>query len=326
MNLNDDEKRMLHGEQGVTVQKAMEFLVDIGEATGAEEMVVISYAHIMAYEMADALYELTSELTKGVKVKIPTTTHAVSLNLERIKDMRLSELVMEEARKTLARLQQLHQRLGAIPTYTCLPYFFYHLRFGEHVAFTDSQVVPVANSWFGIRTNMETPASAIASAITGKTPKCGMHLSEHRLGRVLIEISPELEAEKFDYADYGAISFWAGKIRINGLPAIPVYKGLSPRVTLGKAKYMSLPHTWHSGMTMFHIAGVTPEAPTVEAGFGGKRPEAKFVFGKREMKEAYQELTSAAEEKVEVVCLGCPHCTLQELADIAKLLSGRKIH
>ena len=44
------------------------------------------------------------------------------------------------------------------------------------------------------------------------------------------------------------------------------------------------------------------------------------------MKETYQELTSAVDEKVDVVCLGCPHCTVRELAYIAKLINGKKIH
>jgi len=136
---------------------------------------------------------------------------------------------------------------------------------------------------------METGLTSIMCAITGKTPNCGLHLTENRLGTVLIEVASELDADNFDYADYGAIAYWSGKILVDGLPALPVYKGLSPRVTLDHIKNMSLAHGWHSGVSMFHVVGVTPEAPTVEAAFGGKKPAAKFVFGKKEMQEACAE-------------------------------------
>jgi len=326
MNLNGDEKRMLHGEQGTAIQKAMEFLVAIGEGNGAEEMVDISSAHLLTLVDKGAPYELTRELTKGVKVRVPTTTHARAFDVDRVKDMGMSDSAIEENKHIISQVDQLYHDLGTIPTYTCFPYSWHNLRLGDHVAFTDTLVVQMVNAWFGARTNMETPVSTVASAITGKTPKYGMHLVENRLGRVLIEVSAELEADNFDYADYGALSFWAGKIMANGLPAIPVYQGLSPRATIISAKNMTLSHTWNSGMSMFHMVGITPEAPTVEAAFGGRKPAAKFTFGKNEMKEAYQGLTTATEEKVDVVCLTCPNCTLQEIVNIASMLHGRKIH
>jgi predicted aconitase len=326
MNLSDEEKMMLHGKQGEVIQKAMEFLVAIGEGNGAEEMVDISSAHLLTLVDTGVLYELTRKFTTGVKVRVPTTTHSRAFDLDRVKDMGMSNPAIEENRGIISQVDQFYHDLGTIPSYTCFPYPWYNLRLGEHVSFTDSLVVQLVNAWFGARTNMETPLSAIASAITGKTPKYGMHLTENRLGRVLIEITPELEASNFDHADYGALSFWAGKIRINRMPAIPVYKSLSPRTTISEAKNMCLSHTWNSGMSMFHIVGVTPEAPTVEAAFGGRKPEAKFTFGKKELKEAYQGLTLATDEKVDVVCIGCPNCTLKEMFDIAKMLEGKKIH
>jgi predicted aconitase len=139
-------------------------------------------------------------------------------------------------------------------------------------------------------------------------------------------MSPELDVENFDYADYGAVAYWTGKILVNGVPVLPVYEGLTPLLTIDHLKNMSLSHGWNSGVNMFHVVGVTPEAPTVDAAFGGKKPVAKIVLGKKEVKKAYEELTSATEEKVDMVRLGCPHCGIQELAYIAKLLNGRKVH
>ena len=326
MNLNDNEKRMLYGEQGIGIQKAMEFLVTIGDGNGAEEMVDISSAHLLTLVDKSVPYELTSELTKRVKVRVPTTTHARAFDIDSIKDMGMPDSAIEENRDIIREVDQLYHDLGTIPTYTCFPYSWHNLRLGDHVAFTDTLVVQMVNAWFGARTNMETPISAVASAITGKTPKYGMHLAGNRLGKILIEVSANLEADNFDYADYGALSFWAGKLSVNGLPAIPVYQGLSPRATIISAKNMTLSHTWNSGMSMFHMVGITPEAPTVEAALGGRKPVEKFTFGKNEMEEAYRGLTTATEEKVDVVCLTCPNCTLEEMVNIAGMLHGKKIH
>ena len=41
MYLNDEEKRILDGEAGYIAQKCMKFLVDYGEAAGAERLVDI---------------------------------------------------------------------------------------------------------------------------------------------------------------------------------------------------------------------------------------------------------------------------------------------
>jgi predicted aconitase len=77
---------------------------------------------------------------------------------------------------------------------------------------------------------------------------------------------------------------------------------------------------------MYHIVGVTPEAWTAEAAFQGGKPEETFVYGKKERKEVFEELSIAMDSKVDLVAIGCPHCTLQELADIARLLVGKKVH
>jgi predicted aconitase len=329
MKLRDEEKRMLGGERGPTIQKAMQYLVDIGEGNGAEEMVDISRAHVLTVWGAPHwLPEVLRELTDGEKVRVPTTTHSKPVCLQHAQRMGMSEPAIEETSKYISDMEQLFNDIGAIPTYTCLPDPWHHLKLGDHVAFTDTLVVPLANAWFGARTNMESPLSAVICAITGKTPKYGMHLAENRVGEVLVEVAPELKAENFDNADYGALSYWAGKIRVDGVSVLPVYNGLSPRFSLTNAKNMCLSLTWNSKADMFHVVGVTPEAPTIEAALGGRevKSEARLVFGRRELKAAYEELTSATEKKVDVVSIGCPHCTLEEIIEVARLIDGRKIH
>ena len=327
MKLRDDEKRMLDGEEGHTIQKAMELLVKIGDAHGAEDMLDISYAHIESGELERVLYNLVSDFTKGVRVRVPTGTMPLVPNPYYLEAMKIPAQVVEDIKKPTARILDLHNQLGAMCTYSCFPFFVYPLRLGEHMAWTETQVTPFANSWFGARTNLQACISAVASAVTGKTPNYGLHLTENRLGTGLIEVDPKLKPENFDYADYAALSYWAGVIMVNYEPVIPVYNGLSPKATTySKVKGMCAPNVWNSGMPMFHVVGVTPEAYTIEAAFGGRKPSVTVQFGKKEMVSAYEELSTATDRKVDVVTIGCPHCSIKELEDIARLLNGRKVH
>jgi predicted aconitase len=322
MYLNKDERKMLDGSYGAVIEKAMMLLVNVGEAYEAQRMIGITRAHIMALEITEELFKLFSAMTKDVAVKVPTTVNPLPVDLERSQDLLLPEEMKQQMEKALSRLKLVHQRIGVIPTYTCHPHFMHELRLGEHISFTESNVVMLANAWFGARSNIEGATTAIASAITGKTAEYGLHLAGNRYGKALINVEKNVESEKFDYAHYNALAFWAGK-RLGG--CIPVYQGLSKNMTISHAKYMCAPQILNSCAAMFHILGVTPEASSFEAAFGGKKPKYTFTFGKKELLKSCEELCTAKEQKVDLVCLGCPHCTLEEIINIAQLLGGKQV-
>jgi hypothetical protein len=82
-----------------------------------------------------------------------------------------------------------------------------------------------------------------------------------------------------------------------------------------------------SGATnICHVVGVTPEARTLDQALGGSRPEEVITIGKDQIKEAVNNLTTAHSDKVDLVKLGCPHCSIIELRNIASLLTGKKVH
>lgn len=316
---------MLNGEHGSAVQKAMELLVKVGNAYGAERMIDVtqSYVAFPLSEENQSFFDIIYALTENVTVKIPTTNLPLPLDLQRINELGLPESVIETAQKIMLQRMEIYRRIGVIPSYTCDPHFLYYLRKGEHVAFTETNVAMLTNSWFGSRTNIEGMSTAMASAITGKTPEYGLHLQENRYGQVLIEVSADLETERFDYADYVALAHWTGKILFD---QIAVYNGLPKNIRPDHVKYMCASQIYNSAAGMFHIVGVTPEAPTLEAAFGGKKPAQRFIFGRKERAEAYEEFCSATEKKVDMVVVGCPHCSLNEISEIAQLLNGRKIN
>ena len=48
---------------------------------------------------------------------------------------------------------------------------------------------------------------------------------------------------------------------------------------------------------MYHFPGTTPEAPTLQAAFGSKKPRSSDQYGKAERKLAYDNLNSSAQHR-----------------------------
>jgi len=76
--------------------------------------------------------------------------------------------------KALSRLRLAHQSIGVTLTYRWHPHLIHELRLGEHVAFTESNVVMLSTNWFGERRNIEGATTAFASVVTGRTAEHGL--------------------------------------------------------------------------------------------------------------------------------------------------------
>lgn len=315
MKLTDEEKRMLDGERGQPVKMAMEILVAIGEIYGAEKLIPVDSAHIAGLSLKShgiAGMEWVEDIARsGAKVCVPTTLNVVGV--DRSRDLGLPQ----EWCTNQMRIEKAYECMGCFGTSSCVPYYQGFVpRFGESIAWAESSAVVFTNSVLGARDNREGGPTAMASGLTGRTPYYGMHLDENRRGDVLYKVTAELR----DLADYGGLGAYVGK-RIG--TKIPVFDGISHPalenlVSFGAALASS------GGVAMFHIVGVTPEAPTVAAAFGGKKNDTVLV-GEREIEEGKQQLTSARETKVDYVAIGCPHYSLRQLEETAKLLHGRKV-
>ena len=76
---------------------------------------------------------------------------------------------------------------------------------------------------------------------------------------------------------------------------------------------------------MCHLAGITPEAPTLEAAFHGHVPGEFITFTDATRREMYAALRNHKGEEIDSVILGCPHASLHEIAEIADLLRGKRV-
>jgi predicted aconitase len=328
MNLTREEREMLDGEHGDRLAHAMDLLKRLGEAYDAEGMIDISGGHLFAWKIngelpGNAVLSQIETMTEGTRLKVPCTTNPVCLNPDLAETMGIPADVVEEHGPNISKLQQMCREMGAMPTFSCHDHSPLQPRLGANYALTESNVCMFANSWYGIRSNMEGDLTALAAAMTGKTPEYGMHLKENRFGQVLVRLSGDVDAGNLTTADFGAISYHAGEMI--GDDRIPVYEGFPKAMGPTHVKHMQ-PQVVHSSSPLFHIVGVTPEAPTLEAACGGKPPNEVVSVGRREIMDAYQKLNTTERTDIDVIGLGCPHCTLEEIAALASELDGKRVH
>jgi len=126
-----------------------------------------------------------------------------------------------------------------------------------------------------------------------------------------------------DVHDFGALGAYLGRLIGD---RVPVFQGLEKSAPIESFVALGAGLASSGSTAMYHAVGITPEAATLEKAFGGENPIETIGIGKKEMKDARQSLTSASDGDVEFVALGCPHCSLQQMKQIAALLSGKKVH
>jgi predicted aconitase len=202
---------------------------------------------------------------------------------------------------------------------SCTPYLSGWIpTFGEHFVTTESSNVLISNAFFGACGNSDGIEAAIWSAVTGRTPKWGNHIMENRKGTHVFRI----ECPLVTHTDWDVVGYTVGR----KLPphAIPVITGNFPQGDLSKYKLFCASLATTSGAEMFHIVGMTPEAPTLEVALGG-RPVDEIVVTERDYVKSMAYLCDAGSGPVDMVTIGCPHLTLEEIRDIANYIKGKKV-
>jgi predicted aconitase len=220
----------------------------------------------------------------------------------------------------LQRLAEYCKRIGMIHLATCTPYQVGNVPVrGEHLAWTESSAIAYSNSVIGARTNIEGLHSAFASAITGKTPNWGLHIDENRHGSVLVDVAVDMA----NLREWALLGYYvASQVGLD----LPIYQNINHLPNLTQLMALCAAGISGGSVVMHHLVGITPEAPTIEAASGGRKPRYQLRFGESERRLAYDRLNRSRKDIVDIVALGCPHCTLESLRQIAEMLDGRKIH
>jgi predicted aconitase len=315
MYLTKEEERILDGELGKGTQKALELLVAIGDAYDAEKMIPISRAHAASSGQEGDLYFVELLASGGARCRVPTSTNPVY-------DIKYFDSLFEVPKdegEVARRVMEAYKRIGAILSWSCIPYMAENIPlYGETVAFSESSATPYVNSVIGAKTNREAAQSALAAGIIGKTPKYGLHIKENRRGTHLVKVETPLK----DEFDYTLLGYYVGK-RIGY--GIPVFSGITRQPSTEEFINFCAMSNVSGAISMFYIPGFTVEASTVEEAFQGDTPKDKISVTDRDLKQAFEELQTAS-GKIDFVMLGCPHYTLKQVEEVARLLNGKKIH
>jgi predicted aconitase len=320
--LTDEERRILNGEFGEPQRIALGVLAKLGEAYGAERMVEIASAHIVgsSYQIAgEAGIQIYSQLVaQGARVKVRTTSDPGSIDFARWREFRTPAEYAERQQK----IAELLNRMGVIPTWTCTPYSTFNVpKFGDHLGWSESSAVVFANSVIGARTNRLAAYVDLCAALTGRVPSFGLHLPERRRGEVLFDLDSELSASFEDHY-FPALGYLVGQTVGD---RIPVIFGL-PQATYDQLKAFGAAAAASGSVALYHMVGITPEARTVEEAFGGQAPAERVRVGTREIARVLEQMSTGREGTVDVVGVGCPHASIDQMRRYASLLRGKRVH
>jgi predicted aconitase len=335
MRLTDEEKAMRDGAEGPAVAAAMDLLVRYGAALDCERLCdVRNVAGTMTqpspvkarlvreggWDKAFAVINLDSDEDLEIPdMRVPTCQlqHGFGADAAGVVPYPAENIALQ------GDAEAFYGRRGVSILATCTPYQVGNIPVrGEHCAWMESSAVIYANSVLGARTNCEGIASTGAASLTGKIPCWGNHLDPGRHGSHLIDVRVPVD----DFAEWGMLGYFAGGAAGEERPVIV---GDIGRPDLIELKHFGAAAATSGGVEMYHIPGITPEAPTVEAAFGPAGPAAvadAIGYGPAERSAVYADLNSqGSSEHVDFVLLGCPHASVEQIRRAARALDGRRL-
>jgi hypothetical protein len=324
MKLNKQQNEMAEGRHGLGAKKAMAILVAVGECYEAQRMVPVTSVHLAgnySVMMDEGVEWLEDFAREGTSVKVFTTKNPEMFDLEDWREFNIPEFLLDRVK----RIDTALRALGVTPTYSCHHYLIGNLpRFGDYIVWASSGSQVYASSIIGARCNREGDHVALAAAVTGFIPEWGLHFSKNRKGQIIVETN-RLNLAEFGPADFQAMGWHLGKkVR----DRIPVFVDIPAETAIQNIKGILYSITVTGAVGLVHIVGITPEAPTlgVACGTDDFTHLERISPTQKEIDLAYREISTASDEKVDIVIFGCPQCTIQEIGEVAALLEGKKIH
>jgi len=304
---------MLVGEFGPGVRKAMEIVVTLGQIYGAWRLVPVGSVQVagVSYRnLGEAGLEFLREWAdQSARVRVPTTLNPAGMDLRAWRELGFSESFARRQETVI----EAYRRLGVRTTCTCTPYLVGNIpRLGEHVAWAESSAVSYANSVLGARTNREGGPGALAAAITGRAAAYGLHLDENRRATLRVVVRRPVRT----LSDFGALGCLVGKEARN---RVPYFVGLEEACSDIALKALGAAMAASGAVALYHVEGVTPEADQPDILTPGHE---RLVVD--DLQPAYAALNSEVRQ-IDLVWFGCPHAGLEEIAEVVRLLAGRRV-
>jgi predicted aconitase len=315
LTLTPRDTAMLDGDLGEGLALAMRIVTATAHVMNARELIDVSSAHIdgCLYHGAASLDFVERFVASGARVAVPTTLNVGSLDLIH------PELFRGEASIASAgkRLMQAHIELGCEASFTCAPYQLKHRpKKGDQIAWAESNAIVFANSVLGARTSRYGDFLDLAAAITGRVPYAGLHVTENRAARVVID-APDLSASAHRDANFAALGFLLGGEVGATVAAIT---GLPGDTTEDELKALGAAAASSGSVALFHAVGITPEAATLDEALQGRAPERTLRVSAADLAAIRARWSHAKPgDALAAVSLGTPHFSVDEFRTLAAL-------
>ncbi len=312
------DQRMRAGELGRAKQVALEIIIHMAQASGATELIDIAQAHIdgCIYTGVGSLRFAEQLVAWGGHVAVPTSLNAISVDRCGWRQQGVPPAFGEPAEA----LAQAYVDLGAAPTYTCAPYLLDSAPVaGQHIAWAESNAVVYANSVIGARTAKYPDFLDILMALTGRAPAHDCHLDALRKARIRVDLVGL--SHRVDESLYPLLGYHVGLLSGRHIPVICGLENAKP--TRDDLRALGAAFATTSSAPMFHIAGITPEAADAQVALGGVPAIAEHTVALTELAQAWRALNTSHAETVELVALGNPHFSADEVSALAVLCAGR---
>ncbi|MCP8940443.1 aconitase X catalytic domain-containing protein [Alsobacter sp. SYSU M60028] len=321
--LTDDERETAAGGRGEGAGMAMRIVAEAARLMGAPRLIPIASAHIDgALYHGDSGTLFAEALTAGgARTAVPSTLNVGALDLTGCSRVNLPPHQRDMAR----RMMRAYEAMGCAPTWTCAPYQAGHRpAVGTDVAWGESNAVAFCNSVLGARTNRYGDFLDIACAVSARAPDYGLHRPENRRATVVVDVSGLSAALRASETLYPVLGTWYG---LTLGSAIGVIEGLQGFASEDRLKALGAAAASAGGVALFHVAGVTPEAPDAATACGGKEALARaerIVLDGATLRGALARLSTAVGDRVDAIAVGSPHLSLDEMDALERLLAGRR--
>lgn len=318
MRLDDIDKALLAGEMGEAASRAMRLLLRYGEVVGAGRFISIDSAHIdgCLYHGQSGLDFVNSFLQPGARVRVPTTLNVMAVDLVHPEYSETGNDVVEAQRA----MADAYRRLGCEATLTCAPYQrLPRPQPGQHIAWAESNAIVFANSCLGAKTDRYGDFTDLCAALAGRVPEAGLHLEENRLAGLVLEVPGPLECRLDRDLYFACLGYVLGEVAGNTVAAI---RGAPGDTNEDELKAIGAAAASSGPVALFHLVGVTPEAPTLDQATV-RRPE-HIRIGAARLRGVVDRLCPAENgEPVAAFCAGTPHYSLEEFSRLAGSVKGR---
>jgi hypothetical protein len=312
---------MRSGEFGPLRQWAIAHQIAVGHYLGAEDFVAVAQAHVMADTESlgaagvEWLERWAALPQQQRRVRIPTSTDPRGTDFTKTRILKHEPWMLDLERRTIAAFEA----LGLLMTDTCVNYqTIMPPVHGEHVAYGDTGAVIYANSVCGARSNFEGGPSALSAGLTGRTPRYGYHLDEHRRATLLVELSWTPR----DLNEWGAVGGIVGRLA-GDYWQVPALVGVGRVPSSDEMKHFGAALASFGSVALFHMVGVTPEAMRMEDIIPAGLSLRTHDIGQSDIR-TFQAQYAKDIGTVDLVVFSAPQLSLMEMQTLAGLLDGRR--